>query len=306
MGIALKGMCCVNKPPPQGLADTGNRRDIVSNNCVTCLYCHLQSTHMSFLVGHHTPSKCVHSHTHGAWQQLLLNVSPIPTNPQMHPSSNIASGGSSTVSGKSGHHSCRVDIIVLLFEGHVCFCAYRPKYNPWQLATCMDFLDSAFLCPFMMRQAYQNCTGMTSTVTHWVQISAPIGLGTGCNTTHSVAAYHTINNTLHNNISPDDARALLNAHRFTINSALPSRLPDLESAIALGFGLCRAAPRYFKPLNGIVGLIGSGTIGASLMIRQASWCTTAPPSDSTTHYGCPGHKKMGRARAGGVELPRSG
>ena len=108
MGIALKGMCCVNKPPPQGLADTGNRRDIVSNNCVTCLYCHLQSTHMSFLVGHHTPSKCVHSHTHGAWQQLLLNVSPIPTNPQMHPSSNIASGGSSTVSGKSGHHSCSV------------------------------------------------------------------------------------------------------------------------------------------------------------------------------------------------------
>ena len=64
MGMALKGMWCVNKPPPQGLADTGNRRDIVSNNCVTCLYCHLQSTHMSFLVGHHTPSKCVHSHTH--------------------------------------------------------------------------------------------------------------------------------------------------------------------------------------------------------------------------------------------------
>ena len=131
--MALKGMRCVNKPPPQGLADTGNSKRIVCTNWVTCLYLHLLSTHMSFLTGLHTPSKCGHAHAHGAWQQLLLYVPPIPTNPQMHPSSNIASGGSSTVSGKSGHHSCSVDIIVLLFEGHVCLCAYRPRYNPWQL-----------------------------------------------------------------------------------------------------------------------------------------------------------------------------
>ena len=205
MGMALKGIRCVNNPPPQGLADTGNLNAIVSTNWVTCLYLHLRSTHMSILFGHHTPSKRVHSHAHGAWQQPLLYVSPIPTNPQIHPSSNIASGGSSTVSGKSGHHSCSVDIIVLLFAGHVCFCAYRPRYNPWQLATCLDPLDSPVLYPFMMRQSYQNCTGMTSTVTHWMQTSAPIGRGTGSMATHSVVAHDTIIDTTtphHNNTPP--------------------------------------------------------------------------------------------------------
>ena len=46
-------------------------------------------------------------HVCGAYRHLY--VSPIPTNPQMLRSSNIVSGGSSTVSGKSGHHSCSVE-----------------------------------------------------------------------------------------------------------------------------------------------------------------------------------------------------
>ena len=74
MGMALKGMRCVNKPPPQGLADTGNSKRIVSTNWVTCLYLHLLSTHMSILIGLHTPSKRGHAHAHGAWQKLLLYV----------------------------------------------------------------------------------------------------------------------------------------------------------------------------------------------------------------------------------------
>ena len=61
MGMAPTGMRCITKPPPVGLADTGNLGVIVSTNCVTCLYLHLLSTHISILFGHHTSSKRLHS-----------------------------------------------------------------------------------------------------------------------------------------------------------------------------------------------------------------------------------------------------
>ena len=70
-GMAARGMRCRNSPGI-GRTCTGNLRGIGFSNCVTCLNFHDEFTQMSFLSGHHTPSRCSQVHEQGCLQHVFV------------------------------------------------------------------------------------------------------------------------------------------------------------------------------------------------------------------------------------------
>ena len=155
MGMALKGIRCVNNPPPQGLADTGNLNAIVSTNWVTCLYLHLRP-HIcpSYLDTTHLLSVCIHTRTEPGNNLCCTCLQSRPTPKYTPPQTSRPGDPAPSPASLATIHA----VSTSLYSCSPATCA-SAHTDP---GTTLDPLDSPVLYPFMMRQAYQNCTGMTT------------------------------------------------------------------------------------------------------------------------------------------------